>query len=61
MSDKYYCPLLNKDISEGKCLDINYELIKAKTEEYLPDIRRIRNNDNAEIEEICKNCPHYPL
>ena len=61
MSTKYYCPLLNKDISEGNCLDINYELIKAKTEEYLPSIREIKKNDNFEIEKVCKNCPNYPL
>jgi hypothetical protein len=53
--------LFAKEIAEGKCFDINYELIKVKTEEELIVIKKFLNKTHNEIEYICKNCPNYPL
>jgi len=61
MTNKYCCPLLNKKIEEGKCLEINYELIKVKKEEYLIDIRKILKKTDEQIEKICNTCTNYPL
>jgi hypothetical protein len=61
MTKKYYCPLLEKEINEGKCLDINYELIKAKKEEELKILRKTLKKTNNEIEKVCENCPNNPL
>lgn len=61
MKKIYYCPLFKKEIDEGKCLDINYELILAKTEEELKLIKIKLSKKNEEIEKICERCPNYPL
>jgi len=61
MTNKYFCPLLNKEIEEGKCIEINYELIKAKKEEYLIEIKKMLKKSNDEIEKICETCSNYPL
>jgi hypothetical protein len=61
MNRKYHCPLLIREIEEGKCVDINYELIKAKKEEELKELRKLIKMTNAEIESICQGCPNYPL
>lgn len=61
MTEKYYCPLLNKEIEEGKCIEINYELIKAKKEEYLIEIRKMLKRSNDEIKKTCETCVNYPL
>ncbi|WP_339061233.1 hypothetical protein [Tepidibacillus marianensis] len=61
MSEKYYCPLLNRIIEEGLCIDINYENEKIVKEDELKAIKKILNKTNEEIKEICQNCKHYPL
>lgn len=61
MTKKYYCPLLEKEISEGKCLDINYELTKAKKEEELKVLRKILKKTSDEIEKVCEKCSNNPL
>lgn len=61
MIEKYYCPILNKIIEEGLCVDINYENEKIMKEDELKAIKKILNKTNEEIKTICRNCPNYPL
>lgn len=61
MSEKYYCPLLNRIIEEGLCIDINYENEKIMKEDELKAIKKMLNKTNAEIKEICHKCKNYPL
>mgnify|MGYP000062232123 CR=1 FL=1 len=61
MSKKYYCPLLNREIEEGLCIDINYENEKIMKEDELKAIKKMLKKTNEEIKVICKNCKHYPL
>ncbi|MED4907471.1 hypothetical protein P9761_29115 [Brevibacillus centrosporus] len=56
-----FCPLYKKEIGDGKCLDICYELSNIKKEEFIKDIRKHNNINNEEIIEICEKCPNYPL
>ena len=57
----WFCPLYQRDIAEGQCLDINYELTDYKVEEYLNDIRKITGKDKSRILDVCKSCPNYPF
>lgn len=41
MSEKYQCPLLNRVIDEGLCLDINYQNEKIMKEDVLKDIKSL--------------------
>lgn len=61
MIEKYYCPLLNKVIEEGLCVDINYENEKIMKEDELKAIKKILNKTNEDIKAICRNCSNYPL
>jgi len=57
----YFCPLYKRKIDEGKCLDINYELIQAQKVEELKLLQKLLNKDVKEIEEICMNCSNFPF
>lgn len=56
-----YCPLYKKEIGDGKCLDICYELSNIKKEEYIRDIRKHRNLTNEEMIDVCEKCPNFPF
>ncbi|QKS71233.1 hypothetical protein FLK61_31475 [Paenalkalicoccus suaedae] len=57
----YFCPLYNREIDEGKCLDINYELIRAKKKEELKMLQKFLKKDVKEIEKTCISCENYPF
>lgn len=59
--ERYFCPLIKKEIEYGKCVDINYELEGFKKEEEIKIIMRSNKMTKEEMAEICRNCPHNPL
>ena len=57
-----YCPIFGKDIAEGLCVEIVYELSELKKEEHVPYIKKhIRKEySNNDIYQICLQCKNSP-
>jgi len=61
MSVTYYCPLLKGTITEGRCLDINFENNKMKKPDEILSIGIIFDYSLDEIKDTCEKCPNNPL
>ena len=57
----WFCPLLNKEISEGLCTDINYQRLNFVKTDVFGEIQNETKKTEAEINEICEKCPNLPL
>ncbi|WP_143191932.1 hypothetical protein [Paenibacillus sp. P46E] len=57
MEEDYYCPLLNKVIELGLCMDINYEREKIANFNILTELRI----NKEEADHCCTKCPHHPF
>lgn len=57
----WFCPLYEKEISEGLCIDINYERLEYFKGETLKDTMKQLHKSKKEINCICENCPNMPL
>ncbi|CQR57801.1 hypothetical protein [Paenibacillus riograndensis] len=57
MEEDYYCPLLNKVIQLGLCMDINYERTKIANFNILPEL----GINKEEADQCCTKCPHLPF
>lgn len=55
------CPLYEREISTGKCLDINYERLKYTQLDDLKDLRKIGKKKIEELISICRQCPNQPF
>ena len=53
-----YCPLLEKEIHEGVCIEIIAEIYGAKKKEIILDLEK--HKSILELENICEKCPNYP-
>lgn len=60
-SHHYFCPLLNEEISEGLCYDINVQRKGYFKVNELKEVIAKTNNTLPEIAVICEACTHYPL
>jgi len=56
-----FCPLYERHISTGKCLDINYERLNHIKHDNLKDLVKIRGKTIDELMLICKECPNQPF
>ena len=61
--EEWWCPLLDKEIEAGLCMDLNYELIHFLKSGAGPvDDFKLRTGKTAEeISKVCESCPNYPL
>jgi hypothetical protein len=57
----WFCPLLNRRIAEGHCLDINYQRLGLCKPDVLSDVQRVTCKTVAEIASVCEGCPNQPL
>ena len=57
----WWCPLLNKEITEGYCLDINNERLGFFKTGSLDQVKSITQKTLEEINSICDKCPNFPL
>jgi hypothetical protein len=57
----WYCPLYQKDINEGLCLDINYERLEYFKSCTLKNTINMLYKSLKEISLTCDNCPNCPL
>jgi hypothetical protein len=55
------CPLLNRDIAEGLCMDINLQRIGMFNSSDLTDLRKETGLTLEEVNAVCDTCPHLPL
>jgi hypothetical protein len=55
------CPLLKRQIAEGHCLDINYQLLRLCKAYELADAQRETGKSVEEISLVCEACPNQPL
>lgn len=56
-----FCPLLNKDITEGRHIEIVAELIGLKTKDDMKTIKRDYAYKSFEqMSSVCENCPNFP-
>jgi len=58
-SGSWYCPLLKKCISEGMCLEINYERLKLFKTDHLKKLKKTMTLNK--INHTCKSCPNLPI
>lgn len=56
-ADVYYCPLLDKEIEQGLCIDINYERLKYFKAGILKEIQKTEQAANK----ACEKCPKKPV
>jgi len=65
MSDELYeprrCPLLNRDIDLGLCLEVNYERLGYFKPDSLAYARRVTGLSVERVSEVCEAWPHQPL
>ena len=60
--DRYwFCPLLERQIQEGHCLDINYERLGFFDAGVLKGVLKEAGRDRSELDPICETCPNQPL
>lgn len=55
------CPLYERTISSGKCLDVNFERLRFLRDGAFRALARVRGKSVEELHEICKNCPKQPF
>lgn len=55
--DEFYCPLLDRDIELGLCLDINYERMKLFTIGILGECKISVEDAHA----TCSKCIYNPM
>ena len=58
---QWFCPIYDKDIAEGKCLDINYERLGYLDAGCLDELTRITGKKEPEISKTCESCPNLPF
>jgi hypothetical protein len=57
----WHCPLLDRIIAEGLCLEINYERLHLAKFGLLADVEQATGKTAREVSSICEACPHLPL
>jgi hypothetical protein len=57
----WYCPLLQREIAEGLCLDINYQRLQFCKADVLTEAQQETGKTVQEISLICEACPNQPL
>ena len=57
----WFCPLLNRAIAEGYCLDIQYQRLGYCKPDILTDTKRETRKSTEEISATCDDCPNQPL
>ena len=55
------CPLLQRRIAEGLCVDINLERIGAFKPESLAEAMRESHKSVGEVSAVCERCPNRPV
>ena len=56
-----WCPLYNRNIALGKCLDINYERLHFIRGDYLIDLAKSTKKSITELSKTCSSCPNQPF
>ena len=57
----WLCPLYKKKISEGLCLDINYERLEYFKGDTVKNMMKQLHKNKSEIDCICEKCSNMPL
>ncbi len=57
----WHCPLLERWIEAGYCLDINYQRLGYFKPDVLSQVQRETRLDVPAISAICDACPNQPL
>jgi len=57
----YDCPLCQKAIGAGLCMDLNLQRTSAVKRDELGVVMKTRNLDISYVNAICDNCVHNPL
>jgi hypothetical protein len=57
----WFYPLVNREIPEGLCLDINYQRLQFFKADVLADAQRETGKTIEEVSAICEVCPNQPL
>lgn len=57
----WHCPLLQRTIAEGHCLDINYQRVGLFVPDVVTDVQRETGCAIDEISAICVRWPNQPL
>jgi hypothetical protein len=55
------CPLYERTISLGKCLDVNFERLRYLRDDAFKTLARISGKTIEELHHICKTCPNQPF
>ncbi len=59
--DKWWCPLLKKEIVEGYCIDINNERLGYFKTDTLKQIEKITLKSSKKVSQVCEKCANMPL
>ena len=57
----WFCPLLNREIAEGYCLDIQYQRLGYCKPDVLTEAEQETRKSTDEVSAVCERCPNQPL
>lgn len=58
---RWFCPLLNREIAEGYCLDIQYQRLGYFKPDVLTEAQQESGKSTDEVSAVCENCSNQPL
>ena len=57
----WFCPLLNKEIEDGYCYDVNYQRLGCFKPDVLLEVKLRTGKSTEQISQVCDNCLNNPL
>jgi len=57
----WFCPLLNKEIKEGYCYEVNYKRLGCFKPDALREVKMRTGKSTEQISQVCENCPNNPF
>ena len=58
MEDKWFCPLLDRDIEDGYCADINYQRLGYFKPDVLTEVLQETGKTVEAVSAVCDACPN---
>ena len=58
---EWFCPLYERVIPEGLCVDINYERLGYIKGDSLAELEKTRGKTASEVNRACEQCPNFPF
>ena len=58
---EWFCPLYERDIPEGLCIEINYDRVGYTKGHVLAEVEEATGNTASQVNQACEGCPNFPF